>query len=163
WLVDKYAPALEHSREQIGVPEAERAGYSGRGVAVAVLDTGIDAEHPDFAGVITQAQDFTKSPVGVKDEVGHGTHVASIIAGRGTASGGKNVGIARDANLVIGKVCGKSGCPLDAILAGMEWATTTPARVANLSLGGVTSGEDDLLTRAVDQLTAVSRVLFVVA
>ena len=122
WLVGKLRPTLDVSVPQIGAPQAWAAGYTGAGVTVAVLDTGVDAEHPDLAGVVDETKDFTGSDDGIADAVGHGTHVASTIAGTGAASGGRYAGVAKGARLKIGKVCDWDGCPEDAIVAGMEWA-----------------------------------------
>ncbi|MDQ1653420.1 MAG: hypothetical protein QOI35_2620, partial [Cryptosporangiaceae bacterium] len=162
-LVGKLKPTLDVSAAQVGAPAAWAAGYTGKGVRVAVLDTGIDAGHPDLNGVVIEAKDFTGSPAGVKDEVGHGTHVAGTIAGRGTASGGKYTGIAKDAEILSGKVCTPNGCAEDAILAGMEWAAASGAKVVNMSLGGPAPDAGDLLADAVDFYTERNNVLFVVA
>jgi subtilisin family serine protease len=125
WLVGTLRVNLNQSVTQVGAPTAWRAGLTGKGVTVAVLDTGYDPKHPDLKGVVRRAKDFTKSPVGVRDSVGHGTHVAGIIAGRGKASGGRYVGVAKGASLAVGKVCDDFTCPEDAVLAGMEWAAAT--------------------------------------
>src|SRR6266508_3742042 len=65
---------------QIGAPEAWQAGYTGAGVRVAVLDTGVDATHPDLARQVTETANFTDDADAV-DRHGHGTHVAATIAG----------------------------------------------------------------------------------
>ena len=104
WLDGKRQLTLDHSVPQIGAPAAYQAGFTGRGVTVAVLDTGVDAEHPDLAGKIADEQNFSEVPE-LGDTVGHGTHVASIIAGSGAASDGRYRGVAPDATLVSGKVC----------------------------------------------------------
>ncbi len=164
WLVGRRQPLLDHSVRQVGAPAAWQAGYTGRGVTVAVLDTGYDATHPDLKGVVTVARDFTGSPAGVKDTDGHGTHVAATVAGRGTASRGRYVGVAKGASVAVGKVCADGGCPDDAVLAGMEWAATTAkARVVNMSLGGMVGDGRDPLVDAVEALTAATGTLFVVA
>ncbi|MFD1274305.1 S8 family serine peptidase [Streptomyces kaempferi] len=83
--------SLKESVPLIGAPEAWKDGYTGKGVKVAVLDTGIDVNHPDFAGVIDGTTSFVPGE-GVTDVNGHGTHVASTIVGSGAASGGDNKG-----------------------------------------------------------------------
>ncbi|MDQ1647424.1 MAG: hypothetical protein QOJ50_3608, partial [Cryptosporangiaceae bacterium] len=163
WLVGKLRPTLDVSVPQIGAPTAWASGNTGKGATVAVLDTGIDANHPDFAGVITEQKDFTGSSQGAADDVGHGTHVACIIAGRGTASGGRYTGVAKGADLRIGKVCDWTGCPEDAILAGIEWAANSGSTVVNMSLGGPAAETSDLIEQAVEQFSVTTGALFVVA
>ncbi|WP_337724186.1 S8 family serine peptidase [Saccharothrix sp. CCNWLW140] len=97
------------------------------------------------------------------DAIGHGTHVASTIAGTGAKSGGKNKGVAPDAALLDAKVCGESGCSESTILAGMQWAVESGAKVVNMSLGGPDTEALDPLEEAVNQLSAQHDVLFVVA
>ncbi|PYC64322.1 peptidase S8 [Micromonospora arborensis] len=162
WLDGQRQISLDHSVPQIGAPAVWQAGRTGRGVTVAVLDTGIDATHPDFTGRLAQVRNFTDDP-DADDHVGHGTHVASIIAGSGAASGGRYRGVAPDATLLVGKVCTDGGCPDSAILAGMEWAAANGAVVVNLSLGGADTTELDPLKEAVETLTARTGTLFVVA
>ncbi|WP_285745096.1 S8 family serine peptidase [Lentzea sp. NBRC 105346] len=154
WLNGMAKPALDRSVAQIGGPVP---GYSGQGATVAVLDTGIKADHPDLAGKVLEAKDFTgTSP---NDEHGHGTHVAGIIA----SNGAPYRGVAPDATLLSGKVCTASGCPFDAIIAGMEWAASK-ARVVNMSLGNdAPSDGTDPLSQAVNKLSAQTGALFVVA
>ncbi len=161
YLDGKRRISLDVSVPQIGAPAAWRAGLDGAGVKVAVLDTGIDATHPDFAGRIAASRNFTDAP-DTDDTVGHGTHVASIIAGSGAASGGRYRGVAPGARLVIGKVCDTEFCEESDILAGMEWAATQ-APVVNMSLTGGDAPGNDLLEQAVEDLTAAHGALFVVA
>ncbi|MGW0436327.1 S8 family serine peptidase [Micromonospora sp. NPDC003197] len=163
WLDGKRKVSLEHSVPQIGAPAAYQAGFTGRGITVAVLDTGVDVEHPDLAGRVTESRNFSEAP-DAGDEVGHGTHVASTIAGSGAASGGKYRGVAPDATLLSGKVCESFFCTDSAILAGMQWAAVEKrATVVNLSLGGMDSPEIDPLEEAVNTLTAQTGTLFVIA
>jgi len=107
WLDARSHPALDVSVPQIGAPAAWALGFTGKGVTVGVLDTGIKADHPDLAGKVVEAKDFTDTSPDASDDVGHGTHVAGIIAGTGAASNGRFRGVAPDANLVSGKVYGR--------------------------------------------------------
>jgi subtilisin family serine protease len=158
WLDGKLRPSLDHSVPQIGAPAAWQAGYTGKGVTVAVLDSGIDATHPDLTGQVVATKNFTADPAA--DVVGHGTHVASTIAGKGT-DGYK--GVAPDAKLLDGKVCDDfGGCAESDVLAGLEWAVAQKAKVVNLSLGG-SSQEAGPLDQAVDRWTREAGTLFVVA
>ncbi|GAA3368113.1 hypothetical protein GCM10020367_05160 [Streptomyces sannanensis] len=162
WLDGKVKADLAESVPLIGAPEAWRAGHDGTGVKVAVLDTGIDVNHPDFAGRLDQVVSFVPGE-GPQDKHGHGTHVASTIAGTGTASGGKYKGVAPGADLEIGKVLDDSGAGQDSwIIAGMEWAAQH-APVVSMSLGGGPSDGTDPLSQAVDRLTAETGTLFVIA
>ncbi|MFK4083528.1 S8 family peptidase [Kribbella sp. NPDC020789] len=165
WLDRKVRASLDQSVPMIGAPQAWAAGYTGKGVKVAVLDTGIDLNHPDLKGRVTASKNFTADP-DVADGFGHGTHVASIITGSGAASGGKYKGVAPDVDLMVGKVLDHSGLGLESdVIAGMEWAAAQGARVINLSLGGDAYADDsqDPGAIAVNQLTASTGALFVIA
>jgi subtilase family protein len=162
WLDGTRRPTLDVSVPQIGAPTAWQAGFTGAGVPVAVLDTGIDDTHPDLRDRVVARKNFTSDP-STRDTDGHGTHVASTIAGTGRASQGRYKGVAPGANLLVGKVCAGSGCPESAILAGMEWAAAAGAKVVNLSLGGPDTADDDPLELAIERLTARYGTLFVVA
>ncbi|KQZ68612.1 S8 family serine peptidase [Nocardioides sp. Root151] len=154
---------LDRSTAQIGAPEAWEAGLEGDGTTVAVLDTGIDATHPDFSGRIGATRDFAETG-SVNDLAGHGTHVASIVAGSGAASDGAYRGVAPHANLMIGKVLNDSGAGAASwVIDGMEWASSNDADVVNMSLGGPVTKGDDPISRAVDELTRRDGTLFVVA
>jgi len=166
WLDGVRKPTLDVSVPLIGAPTAWQAGYTGAGVKVAVLDTGIDETHPDLAGKVVARQNFAAADFPDEDDrdhVGHGTHVASTIAGSGAASGGKYKGVAPGAQLLNGKVCVEFGCAESWILAGMQWAAEQGADVVNMSLGGTDTPEIDPLEQAVNDLTAQYGVLFVIA
>ncbi len=163
WLDGRLRTSLDVSVPLIGAPIAWQAGYTGTGVAVAVLDTGIDDSHPDLAGKVTARQNFTTEDM--LDHHGHGTHVASTIAGTGAASGGRYRGVAPDATLYDGKVCDRFGfCDESAILAGMQWAAADQhARIVNMSFGQSDTEGIDPMEQAVNDLTARYGTLFVVA
>ncbi|MFF1818965.1 S8 family serine peptidase [Kribbella sp. NPDC058245] len=164
WLDGKVRPVLDKSVPQIGAPDAWKAGYQGSGVQVAVLDTGVDAQHPDLAGKVKEAQDFSGSETGPVDHFGHGTHVAATIAGTGAGAGGTRKGVAPQADLLIGKVLNDDGIGYDSwIIAGMEWAAAKGAKVVNMSLGGEATDGTDPLSQAVNDITARTGTLFVVA
>lgn len=160
WLDGMAKPTLDTSAAQVGAPAAWQAGLTGAGVTVGVLDTGIKADHPDLAGKVLEAQDFTETQAG--DDVGHGTHVAGIIAGTGAASNGSRRGVAPDAKLIDGKVCVVQGCAESWIIAGMEWVAPK-VRVVNMSLGGGSTDGTDPLSQALNALTAQHGTLFVVS
>ncbi|WP_410604648.1 S8 family peptidase [Amycolatopsis sp. lyj-90] len=163
WLDRKVKANLDRSVPQIGAPEAWRSGFTGKNVKVAVLDTGVDGKHPDLAGKVVAAKDFSggEDPT---DRHGHGTHVASTILGSGTASAGRLKGVAPDAGLLAAKVLGDDGSGgWSEIISGMEWAVAEGAKVINLSLGGDDTEDVDPLEAAVNRLTKDNGVLFVIA
>ncbi|MDT0343398.1 S8 family serine peptidase [Streptomyces litchfieldiae] len=154
-LVEK---ALADSVPGIGAPEVWDAGHDGTGTTIAVLDTGIDADHPDLAGQVIAERNFSDA-ADAEDRDGHGTHVASTAAGNGEAPG-----VAPGAGLLNGKVLDDDGYGWDSgIIEGMQWAVEQGADVVNLSLGGSESDEIDPLEEAVNTLSAESDTLFVIA
>ncbi|GAA2362432.1 S8 family serine peptidase [Nonomuraea africana] len=159
WLDGRRSFSLDGSVKQIGATEAWKQGMTGEGVTVAVLDSGYDPDHPDLKDVVVQARNFSAEP-DVRDLFGHGTHVASTIAGKGE----KYRGVAPGARLAIGKVGGISGITDSALLAGMEWAAVeVGAKVVNMSIGGPDQAEIDPVEQAVNTLSARTGTLFVVA
>lgn len=118
---------------------ARTADLRGEGVRIAVLDTGIDERHPDLEGIVEGAFDMTGEGPG--DSVGHGTHVACIVAGRGVVDATK-AGIADRAMLIDVKVLGANGSgSASSVIAGIEAAVEHGADIINMSLGA--SGEFD--------------------
>lgn len=163
WLDAKVKVSLDVSVPQIGAPEVWKSGYDGKGVKVAVLDTGVDTGHPDLAGKLAETKSFVPDQA-VQDGHGHGTHVASTIAGSGAASDGKRKGVAPGADLLVGKVLNNAGeGQASWIIAGMEWAANSGAEIVSMSLGGTASGPSDALSETVDELSASTGSLFVIA
>ncbi|WP_399894835.1 S8 family peptidase [Streptomyces sp. BBFR51] len=164
WLDGRVGASLDRSTAQIGAPDVWSAGYRGEGVKVAVLDTGADQSHPDLAGRVVAAKDFSGSS-GTGDVFGHGTHVASIVGGSGAASGGSRQGVAPAAQLLVGKVLGDDGFGSESqVIAGMEWAADQGAEVVNMSLGSSTATDGtDPMSQALNDLSRRTGTLFVVA
>jgi subtilisin family serine protease len=164
WLDGKVEATLDRSTKQVHAPEAWKAGYDGKGTKVAVLDTGVDAEHPDLASRVAEAKNFTDSK-DAGDRVGHGTHTASTVGGSGAASDGRKKGVAPGTSLLIGKVLNDGGSGLDSwIIAGMQWAVDQKADVVSMSLGNPRIGDcADPMAQATQKLSQSTRTLFVVA
>ncbi|RVX45786.1 subtilisin family serine protease [Nonomuraea polychroma] len=159
WLDGRRSFSLDQSVKQIGAPQAWPQGMTGKGVTVAVLDSGYDPDHPDLKDAVAQERNFSDDP-DIRDTLGHGTHVASIVAGRD----GKYRGVAPEAKLAIGKVGGAAGPTESAILAGMEWAAVEiKAKVVNMSFGDTDGPDLDPLEQAVNTLSERTGTLFVAA
>lgn len=107
----------------------------GKGVVVAVLDTGVDYNHPDLVGRVIKGHDHVNNDADPMDDHSHGTHVAGIVAAKG--HNGKGIaGMAWDTSILAIKVCSAGGsCPSSAIAAGIMEAYPK-ARIINMSLGG---------------------------
>jgi subtilisin family serine protease len=111
---------------------ADTSPFTGEGVVVAVLDTGIAKDHPAFAGVEIVEKDFTEEGNG--DRHGHGTHCAGTIFGR--TSGDMRIGVAPGVRrALIGKVLGAGGGSSDQIVSAIQWAVENGAHVVSMSLG----------------------------
>ncbi|MFD7284087.1 S8 family serine peptidase [Streptomyces sp. NPDC059862] len=164
WLDGRVKVNLAESVPQIGAPQAWAKGFDGTGTKVAVLDSGIDPNHPDVKDRIVGTKSFIPGEE-VTDGHGHGTHVASTVVGSGAASGGANKGVAPGADLLVGKVLANSGYGSESgIVEGMEWAKAQGADVVSMSLG--TQVGDDGNTpesQALNALSANGGPLFVVA
>jgi subtilisin family serine protease len=139
---------LNTSVPKIQAPQVWEIGFKGAGIKVGVVDTGIDNTHPDFEGRIMATKSFVSDSA--LDDNGHGTHVASTIAGSGAKSNGKYIGVAPEAHLYIAKVLRANGSgSMSGVMAGIEWAVLEQqVQIINLSLGGSGScdGTDALST-----------------
>lgn len=114
--------------------------YTGAGIKVAILDTGFDFNHPDFAGRSIIQQSFI-SGQGSQDGHGHGTHCTGTSCGPvSSPSASERYGIAYAAQIYIGKVLSNAGSGADGgILAGINWAIANGCAVVSMSLGARTS------------------------
>ncbi len=115
---------------------ATTSPFTGRGVRVAVLDTGLDLAHPDFEGRTVTAESFVEGVASAQDGHGHGTHCAGTACGPRVPATGPRYGIASEAELYVGKVLSDEGSGDDGgILAGIDWAVANGCAVISMSLG----------------------------
>ncbi|MGH9037068.1 MAG: S8 family peptidase, partial [Acidimicrobiia bacterium] len=121
--------------------EASWPTTDGRGVVVAVVDSGVDAAHEDLTGAVLAGWDTTTdTPGGTTDRQGHGTHVAGIIAAR-VGNGAGMAGTAPGVRILPVRVLGDNGTgALSDVIEGIDWAVDHGADVINLSLGGPGGG-----------------------
>ena len=114
---------------RVGAPLTN--GPTGSGIKVAVVDTGIDSDHPDLIGRVEKIKSFLRNS---DDDNGHGTHVAGTIAANNNSIG--VVGVAPDVNLFSVKVLDRRGSGWSSdVAAGIIWAADNGAHIINLSLG----------------------------
>ena len=160
---------------EVGAPKAwSQLGVTGRGIGVAVVDSGVVA-HPDLGTRVVASIDFTSaaptvSPAPLGDAGGHGSHVAGLVAGDGTLSGGVYTGVAPNANIISVRVIDATGASnISTVLRGLQWILANRAtyniRVANLSLGATpaSSYKSDVLATAAEVLTFAGVAVVVAA
>jgi len=137
--------------------QATRVGasrFSGRGVRVAVLDTGLDLLHPDFTSRSVVSKSFLSGVVSAQDGHGHGTHCVGTACGPLQPNSGRRYGVAHRSQIYVGKVLSDAGRGGDAgILAGIEWALSNRCHVVSMSLGA------EVCTTSVAYETAGQRAL----
>jgi len=129
--------------------------FSGRGVKVAVLDTGIDFEieedgsprfHPDFKGRTITGASFVEGTPTAKDDHGHGTHCIGTACGPRKPAVPPGYGVAFEADIFAGKVLNAQGSGADGwILDGIEWAINQGCRVISMSLGAPRGIDDPFI------------------
>jgi subtilisin family serine protease len=165
WLDAKVKALLDKSTKQVHADQAWAAGYDGKGTKVAVLDTGVDTEHPDLRGRVAESKNFTDSD-STGDVQGHGTHTTSTVGGTGAASDGKKKGVAPGTTLLNGKVLNDQGSGATSwIIAGMQWAVDQKADVVSMSLGNPSELDcSDPMSQATEELARSAKdTLFVIA
>lgn len=132
--------------------------YTGKGVKVAILDTGFDYTHPDFAGRTIHRKSFTGTKQ-AKDKEGHGTHCAGILGGGRKGKTGPRYGVAPGARLYVGKILDDAGEGTDGqALAGIEWALEKGCQVISMSLGA-TVGEGNLYSEIFEQVAQTAMAI----
>jgi len=157
-LIVSCSETLDWSLKEFGIPDLWPK-TTGKGVKVAVLDTGCAMLHPDLKDQIADAADFTGSKVGPTDTNGHGTHCCGLIAAKRNDVG--VVGVAPDAKLLVGKVLSDSGVGSSAgIVKGIEWAVSKKADIISMSFGAPVS---DPGIKAAIEYAASKKVLLIAA
>jgi subtilisin family serine protease len=137
-----------HATWGIQATQAMSSSKSGKGIKVAVLDTGFDLAHPDFQGRSVTPMSFI-SGEDVQDGHGHGTHCIGTSCGPRTPATGPRYGVAYEADIFAGKVLSNAGSGSDAqILAGINWAVTNQCPVISMSLGADIMQEHPPYTQA---------------
>lgn len=147
-----------------GIDDPRRArGYTGKGVTVALIDTGVDPDHESLSGKIVGFKDFVNNQSEPYDDNGHGTHCASLIAGS------ECIGVASDAGLVVIKAMDREGaCYTSDALRALDWCLENRERygirVISFSVGGEgPSGGSSLLDEACNSMVDQGLVMCVAA
>jgi len=129
------APDLSQATWGLYASRVVESQFSGRGIRVAVLDTGMDLNHSDFAARSITHQSFIQGQ-GVQDGHGHGTHVIGTACGPLRPAILPRYGVAYEAEIFAGKVLSNEGSgPDGGILAGIDWAISNGCRIVSMSLG----------------------------
>jgi subtilisin family serine protease len=180
-LVERQSIALDGVVGQTGAPVFWDSGFRGEGQSVAVLDSGIHAEHPAFGGVPIAAKAFLSNGErsdscfaddsnSTADHHGHGTHVAATIAGRTWDAFQNHGGMLPAAEALYVAKVGYRNCEGGAslnvadVIGGLEWVLTeTPARVLNYSAGSLQFTRDSVLSIVFDALADLGDISVVVA
>lgn len=133
-LLDSFSDTTERTWG-IAATGAETSPFTGAGIKLAVLDTGLDLGHPEFAGRAIVSQSFVTGET-VQDVQGHGTHCCGTSAGQASLPGMPRYGVAPGAELHVGKVLNNQGSGRERdILTGMLWAISQGCQVISMSLG----------------------------
>jgi thermitase len=124
---------------KVQAPAAWDVTQGSDAIVIAIIDTGIDASHPDLAGKIVPGIDFVDGDADPRDENGHGTHVAGIAAAL-TNNGIGIAGMSWNAKIMPVRVLDRTGAGYNTdVAAGINWAFQHGAKVLNLSLGSISS------------------------
>lgn len=156
--------------DKIGAPTVWQQGITGKGVVVAVVDSGIDVQHPDLDDLdddpntndpkVVDWIDYINGNNSPYDDYGHGTHVAGTISG--TGANGLHIGVAPGTELIAAKVLDNSGSGRASnVILAFEWAVNNGARIINYSCGGLRHYSP--FTVAIDNLVAAGVIPVVAA
>ncbi|WP_153397821.1 S8 family peptidase [Chryseobacterium vaccae] len=131
-LPQKSLVEMEWGLKAIGL---ENAQYSGKGIDICILDTGLQLSHSDFSSREIEGKSFIDGEDWNRDPNGHGTHCAGVASGNIRNDIGKRYGIAKDCNLKIAKVLSDSGRgTTSSVIDAIDWAITKKFRILSLSL-----------------------------
>lgn len=140
--------------------------FSGRGIRLAVLDSGIDAGHPDFTDREIVMRSFIADST-IEDTIGHGTYCTGIAGGPARPIGAPRYGVACDADLYVAKVLDDEASGIDGnILAALDWSIRNGCAVASLSLGTPVDRADppsQLFEQVAERALAAGMLLFAAA
>ncbi|WP_052712666.1 MULTISPECIES: S8 family serine peptidase [Methanosarcina] len=156
--------------DKINAPAVWNQGITGKGITVAVVDTGIDATHPDLDDLDDNPStndpkvvgwiDYVNSESSAYDDNGHGTHVSGTVSG--TGANGIQTGVAPGTKLIVAKVFDSEGDGyLSDCILGFEWAVNNNARI--ISFSGGSSEHDSLFTTAINKVVAAGVVPVIAA
>lgn len=161
---------MNQVKAKLGCDAKGCMGYTGRGVGVAILDTGIFL-HRDFDNRILAFEDMTSRRKTPYDDNGHGTHIAGIIGGNGLSSGGFYTGIAPGSHILALKVLDKNGNGYASdVLSGLQWVKQHmreyQIRIVNISVGSFSKrnmSENSALVKGVDAAWDAGLIVVVAA
>ena len=136
---------MDRVRKIMRAQQAYRRGYFGEEIGVAILDTGIFL-HPDFEKRVVCFRDCISGRTAPYDDNGHGTHIAGIIGGSGTVSGGKYMGIAPKCHFIVIKILDRKGNGnTENVVESIKWLVSQKEqykiRIVNISIGMVLEAE----------------------
>lgn len=147
----------------------DRTGLAGRGIKIAILDTGLDLRHPDFIGRTTDQtrKSFIPEAPDVQDGHGHGTHCAGLACGPQRPNKSPRYGVAYEAELYVGKVLNDAGRGIDgSILQGLQWAIQQKCEIISMSLGARTfpgGGYSQIFEQAAQRALALGSLIVAAA
>ncbi len=165
--IDSATDAIKH----INATNVWALGIDGSGVNVSIIDTGINASHPDIAGRVIKWVDFVNGLNNTPyDDHGHGTHVAGTVGGNGNR--GTTTGVAPNVSLFGAKALDASGSGSESdVIYGIEWSVSNRANIISMSLGDNSSlwtssncdSHSPLMTNAINNALALNVTVIVAA